>query len=344
MDIVGIDWLNENAYRNYPLVDGASRIAAGGLELPNGLIADLSLPVPLGVAGTIAPQNGFIRSVHGFALGVVITIGDTANPGVDLATATVLTATAALGKSYPLAGLPGTALEGVVGRLAIGLPEAVAQCSMGSFDFSAAPDNARLVLSCIRPLLSGVRGIVVVNAQGVASAVLGGVVELKAGANVQLSADGNTVKIASQVTVTPSQVTDAGCGCDAVVQPPGIPIKTVNGVPPDAAGNFRLVPTGTIELNPIAYGLVISDKDTTPCCGCEQLAQLQSALSQLDVSRGELQQSTDQLQARLSNLGAVVANGGLNPPSTPPSTVDPACWWWLPIGFGGGGAIVPCPS
>jgi hypothetical protein len=184
---------------------------------------------------------------------------------------------------------------------------------------------------------------VVQNAEGVSSPVLGGIVEFVAGANMQLKAVGSTVTLSSQVTVTPTEVTDAGCGCDPVLQPASQPILTINGIQPNTLGDFKLQPTGDIQLTPIPYGLQISDGATTPCCGCEQLAQLQQALETLDLSRSELQQAADQLQARISNLSTTVANAGLNPPSTPPSTVDPACWWWLPVGFGGGGVIVPCP-
>jgi hypothetical protein len=342
-DVVNIDWLNENAYRNYPLVDGASRLSGGGAVLPRGLFTDLTLPVPL---GTLDPARAFIRKVYGFSAGVVITIGNSADPTRDYATATFFTADATRNKSYPLVGIPGTPLEGVTGRITAGLPEAVAQCSMGFYDFSAQPANTALVVSCIRPLLQGVKGVVVQGANGVVSPVLGGVITFVEGPGVTLTADPSTgkVTIAAAVTVTPDELIAAGCGCDQAIAPTATPITSINGVRPDSAGNFTLQPTNGIQLNPIANGLQIVDGNTVPCCDCSQLQQLLASLQEIENAKGSMQQVADQLQARVSNLANVVAAAGLNPPSTPPAAVDPACWWWLPIGFDGGGAVVPCPS
>lgn len=345
VEAVNIDWLNENAYRNYPLVDGASRVAASGAVLPTGLIVDLSLPVPL---GTLEPSNAFIRKVYGFSAGVVITIGDTSSPGVDLATATVFTADHARNRSYPLTGIPGTKLNGVSGRIAIGLPEAVAQCSLGLFDYAAAPQNTQLVISCIRPLLQGVNGVVVRQADGSLSPVLGGSITLIPGDNVSLEVDAvsKSIRVSASVQVTPQQVTDAGCGCDENVENDLGGIKTINGVEPDSAGNFLLQGLDCVQLTPASSGsgIVISDSCTEPCCGCDQLDQLQATLQTIENFRSQLAQAADQLEARISNLTTVVLNAGLNPPSTPPAVVNPACWWWLPVGGGGFGVIVPCPT
>jgi len=344
-EAVNVDWLNENSYRNYPLVDGASRVAASGAVLPTGLIVDLSLPVPL---GTLAPSNAFIRKVYGFSAGVVITIGDTSDPSEDLATATVFTADHARNKSYPLTGIPGTKLNGVTGRIAIGLPEAVAQCSLGLFDYEGAPQNTQLAISCIRPLLQGVNGVVVRQADGSLSPVLGGSITLVPGDNVSLEVDpgSKSILISSSVQVTTQEVADAGCGCDEENENDLGCIKTINGVPPDAAGNLLLQGLSCVELTTLSSGngILISDKCTEPCCGCDQLAQLQTALQAIENYRSQLAQAADQLEARISNLTAVVLNAGLNPPSTPPVTVNPACWWWLPVGGGGYGVIVPCPT
>lgn len=345
VEAVNVDWLNENSYRSYPVVDGASRVAASGAVLPTGLVVDLSLPVPL---GTLEPSNAFIRKVYGFSAGVVITIGDTTAPGEDLATATVFTADHARNKSYPLTGIPGTKLNGVTGRIAIGLPEAVAQCSLGLFDFSGAPQNTQLVVSCIRPLLQGVHGVVVRQADGSLSPVLGGSITLIPGDNVTLEVDPvtNSIRISASIQVTPQQVTNAGCGCDTGLEDDLGCIKTINGVQPDAAGNLVIQGLDCVQLTPSSggNGLVLSDACTEPCCGCDQLDQLQAALQAIENYRSQLGQAADQLEARISNLTTVVLNAGLNPPSTPPAIVAPACWWWLPISGTGYGVIVPCPT
>lgn len=346
MEAINVNWLNENAYRNYPLVDGASRVAASGAVLPNGLLADLSLPVPL---GTLAPSDAFIRRVYGFSAGVVITIADVNDASTDLATATVFIADHARNKSYPIVGIPGTVLAGVIGRVSIGLPEAVAQCAGGLFDFAGAPGNTRIVISAVRPLLRGVAGIEVQSADGTVLGALGGTITLKAGDNVTLEVDpvSKAVTVASAVIVSQQDVADAGCGCDASLESDAGAIKTINGVQPDAAGNLTISGLLCVQINPSTSGtgVEISDSCTTPCCGCDQLGQLQSDLQQVENTRSQLSQVAEQLQARISNLSNVVSSAGLNPPSTPPTSVSPSCWWWLPSGPGGyGGSIVPCPA
>ena len=233
-----VEWLNENAHRNYPLVDGASRIAGSGAVLPYGLLVDLSIQVPL---GSLEPSRAFIRRVYGFSAGVVVTIGDISEPSQDLAVATLFTATHSRWKSYPIVGTPGSALAGAAGRVTIGLPEAVAQCSMALFDFSGNPEATRLVVSAVRPLLSGVTGITVAGGRS-SSVVHGGAVTLRAGPGVTLGydKDSGVLTISSNVTVTPSVAAAAGYRCSADKGEDRGCIRTINGIPPDENGDFRI--------------------------------------------------------------------------------------------------------
>jgi hypothetical protein len=347
-DVINVDWLNENTFRNYPLVDGASRVAASGAVLPNGLLADLSISVPL---GSLDPSRAFIRRVYGFSAGVVITLGDIASPSTDLATATVFTADHVRGKNYPLAGVPGTVLDGANGRITIGLPEAVAQCSMGLFDFAANPEATRLVVSCIRPLLTGIRGIVVRGADGSVSTIYEGTLTLKAGENVALDYDPSdkSVTVSSTVLVTPADLAESGSGCDESLEGLKTPILTINGIKPDDKGNFTLTGRDSTVFEPISggtgstlSGLTAHDAAASPCCGCTQLAELRDNLQNMEDMRTQLLTAAEQIQARIANLSAIILNAGLNPPSSPAEDAKPDCWWWLPIGPGGYGAVVPC--
>jgi hypothetical protein len=220
---------------------------------------------------------------------------------------------------------------------------------MGLFDFSGNPEATRLVVSCVRPLLKGINGIVIRDSAGNVSDVLSGTVTFQAGTNVTLVYDPDTgvLTVSSRVIASQSELTAAGCGCDETVEGPQTPIKTINGIPPDANGNFVLEGRNDTVIQPLeaGNGVSIHDDSAEPCCACDQLTELKTGLTAVEGSRAQMLMVAEQLQARLTNLTSVILNAGLNPPSVPPTTATPDCWWWIPMGPGGyGGIIIPCPA
>lgn len=326
------DWLNENILRNYPLVDQASRVAASGSQLPNGLLADLSLPVPV---GTVAPDQVFIQQVTGFTSGLVISLAQLSAPNVVIASATVFVSSHQRFDSYALTGQG--PLLGVVGRLTVGSPQAVRQAAASVYDYTSDPEASRLVVSTIRPLLRGLTGIQIEDSSGATSGVLSDVVTIAPGSNVQLEVIGTSLVINSQLTVTEAETED-DCGCDED-EVEGPFIKTINGIEPDPQGNFTLTGTDCLELEAIANGIRISDQCTEPCCGCEQLDVLYQAVQAVENESTRLQETGEQLRGRLDNLQSVLSNSQLNPPGGGDEDSDSGSIWYLPVGPGGGGGV-----
>lgn len=324
MYTINVDWLNQNALRNYPLIDGASRVASSGAELPNALIVDLNVPVPL---GSVEPGDLFVQRVYGFHAGVVITLASAKNPGVSLMTATVFIDQHELFKSYPMVG--SSALEGATGRITIGSLEALAGASLSLYDFTTVPDNTRLVVSATRPLLRGIQGIRVAGQD-----IVSGVVTFAAGSNVSLGTasnlDGtNTLYISAQTGSATTTTTDEECGCASTQEPDLPPIRSINGVFPDANGNFSLSALDCTELRAVSNGIVINDRCTEPCCGCEQLESIRDGLQAVENTYNALQEAAEQLRSRLDNLSHGLANASLNPPSS--AEASSVQWWYIPV-------------
>ena len=327
---LNVDWLNENALRNYPLVDGASRTSTGGLVLPNGLLVDLSLPVP---DGTVSPDQVFVQSVIGFSSGVIISLAAVNQPSITIASASVFVSSHTRYASYALVGQ--ASLLGVVGRLTVGDTESLRRAAAASYDFSATPSATRLVVSTIRPLLQGVTGIQIVDSSGAVSDILTGVVTLTSGNNITLDPGTGSVTINSTIVVPASDLTDdCGCGDGEDIGPC---IRTINGIEPDGDGNFTFTGSDNLEIVPIAGGFSIDDQTTTPCCGCEQLDALYQAIQTIENEAGLLQETQEQLRGRLDTLQLVLSNSQLNPPGGGDDSSDGQTIWYLPGGQGGSG-------
>jgi hypothetical protein len=269
-----VDWLAKNATRNFPIVDGVSREdTTGSFTIPNDLITDLVFPVSS--AAYTDPTKFYVLSVIVFPQGVIINIG---YDGTMIATASVSTTLFTTNSSYPLYG-QGDFIESV-GSLVIGSLDSVASLSAGTWSFVEA--NTRLLPSVIRPALTGVSSITTVN--GVEeSDKLYGDIALVAGQNTRL----RVVTVGSVNTIYIDFIDGEGtieeCDCDNLPED-AIPIKTINGIPPNSAGNFSLLGSDCLLFNAITNGISISDVCSEPCCGCEELEVVTDALNKLDTS------------------------------------------------------------
>lgn len=296
------DWLNENAYRRYPLVDGASA------DVPRGLIVDMVLPVPIDL---VSPDQLFLKSVIGFGQGVVISFGLTTNPSAAVASATVFLADHELNRSYMLVGAG--PIAGAVGRINIGTVQAVQESAATSRDFTDEPQSARVVPSVVRP---AIRGISSFNVLGAAGAVaVSGAITLVPGANIELVADEATgrITINSNLTIQEADQQD-NCGCVEAEDPERPCIRSINGILPDSSGNVNIVGSNNLAISASGNGLAIDDSSTVPCCECDQVDVLYQALQAVENESSQLLAIAEQLRGRIDTLGAVVGASALNPP------------------------------
>lgn len=316
METLNIEWLNENVFRNYPIVDGASRQSLEGAVLPNGLIVDLKLSVPFGMYPT---ASFFVHSVQGIGAGAIISFASFVNPGTVLASATVLMSHHKQYTSYPVVGMPNTPCEGYVGKIVIGTLEAVQQCSKNIYTFTHEPTNTSIVVSCIEATHTELQKLIVVTPEK-EHVITAKTVRFIAGENVILHYNDDTgvLTISSKVTVTPSELATAlnTCKTSGIEEfenaAQGACIKTINNIPPDNNGNFNLQFSGGIQMQNINGNLTLVDTSAKPCCTNEHVQTMYQNINIFEKARSQLLSAVEQLNARVSNLAAVIISSGMN--------------------------------
>jgi hypothetical protein len=271
--IVHTEWLNENRNRKYPFWDGCSlRDASGSMRVPNELIVDLVFPVH---ALTYDVSQFYLAELTVFGGGVTISLGYS---GTTIATRTITEAEHTENRTYYIEGT-GDFVDSV-GRIIIGRMENIKDYG-GTYSFNVA--DARLLPTVLRPSLRGVSALRVITADNNISELLQGDIELIAGDNITMTitpgGDPDTKRL--KISATTTSDFDEACECPDEAQ--GEPIKTINGVGPDATGAFFLEGLGCVALDnaAVANGIRITDTCAEPCCGCEELDVLRDEVARL---------------------------------------------------------------
>lgn len=275
--IRNIEWLDHNGERAYPFAAEASRRdQTGSFQLPNDFITSLQLAVPVGL--NVSPAKFFVSSVTNLPGGFAIVISYNGTGGdVVVASASVARAAHTPGNSYRLTG-QGDFLD-ATGHLTLGDTGNIDNQPPGTFHFDFA--DGRLEPDAIRPMLRGLQGIRVQN-NGELSRLLTGIVTLVPGRNSRIS----VVEVSGQ---DPQIVFDAiegeglnsSCECgDGVELLP--PIRSINGVRPDATGNIELLTNVCLSLEQNGDNVLTLTETcgrTDPCCGCPELERITEQLT-----------------------------------------------------------------
>lgn len=300
-----LQWLNLNSQRSYPLAQGASRVdATGTFALPDSFLVALYLPTHSGLA--VAADGFFVSGVASFATGYNVSVsyddGSVAPPVV--ATCVVARSSHVEYAEYEAQGVgdfDDCRLRIVVGRL-----DEIDLQPAGAFAF--APAGGRLDTDCVRPMTRSVSSLAIV-AGNERSARYSGDFELVAGINVRLTSS----IVAGVVRIRVDAVDGAGlsqaCDCPGGALPP--PIRTINGIPPDADGAFGLLGSTCVSLGPTDHGLVIADTCSQPCCGDTELQKLVDELKHFGDEKLTLIDFVSRLKAQVDSFGAVVLGSRL---------------------------------
>jgi hypothetical protein len=290
LSLLDLDWLNQNANRAYPLDEEAGgRDLSGLYALPKSFLVDFLWPV----------HAAFGQDCARFFLSSVTTAGETVRGTVSYSPSdddealavgvfSVDRATHVRNRVYPVIGQGEFADS--VGRAAVGdLADLYAEGGSLVFDLA----GGRLNPTCVRPNLRGVSGLIVENA-GAAGDLLTGDVELVAGRGVRLAVlEGNRVRI----DATSDESLREDCACDAA----GLCVQTINGVPPDANGDFRLVGDDCLEIEAVSHGLQLLDRCSRSCCGCDELKVVVDAAASFGEQLNQLEIATQRLESQLAN-------------------------------------------
>lgn len=266
----GLDFLNSNTVRNYPLKDNMDRVSNDlSFVLPNDLIADMSLSCPLNterlfISRVVNKTNSVLVEVSGSTLGRVL--GTFTVPADTEPYTTVF-----LAATYP----------NMAGQITVGYLNGVKEQPTGEFTFSLA--HTELLMRVAASTYAGVNSVKFI---GTTELVVTGQVVIQAENNVRF-----------RLNDTGEVVIDAGegLGLNAACGDGALPIKTINGVSPDADGHFSLIFSDCSAATPIEYGLLIQDTCGKPCLGCSELGELTNRTASLESDLLKLRDYIDNL-------------------------------------------------
>ena len=296
--VENIEWLNQNLLRAYPVREDADvtpRLSDGtvaaGLSLPTCLLSDFSFTVPFDMASASVPcLTGVSHTGDGFS--IEISLG-----GSVLATHTVKVSSHTVNRAYRLVGAGeyadcgGWIVFGDLRRAAEDLPEGV---------YHFQHDQVPFEVSTLRMAPRGVRSISAVGRYGLkTSAPLFGNVRLIAGSDMSIRADsdGNSIWLDAE-SGTGYERTDP-CKCGSTDERR---VRSINGMP---VANVVIVgeqPCMSVKTQTDPPAVLISDKCSTPCCGCSELNFVESAVSTVNRSISVLNGYAEKLRQRLEEL------------------------------------------
>jgi hypothetical protein len=287
LSILNSDWLSQNANRNYPFDDGATGISADeSFTLPTTFMLDLVWPVHTALGQD--PQRFYLRSLVSTGDIIIGSLAYLLPDGVTSAVVGSFTIPVALHTPGGLYSIPGVdEFQDSSGRVVIGNLEGV-MSQGGVYQFNL--EGSRLAPACIRPNLRGVSSIRVVTGLNTAEPMVGDI-QLREGRNIRLTVeDGNTIRI--------DAISGAGlepdCDCGS-----GMAIQTINGVPPDANGDFNLFGDECFDIQTVTAGLRFKDLCSQSCCGCEELTALTNDFNAYTRSLQQLESLISKLEGKV---------------------------------------------
>lgn len=293
LDSRNVEWLNLNSQRSYPLAEGVTGFdTSGTVKLPNDFIVDMTWSV--NTVGTISVDKFHIFSIAVFSTGVVIEFG---YDGISVGITTIDKVTFTPDSSYNILGAG--ILKDSKGIVTIGSLDTLRETITGDVRFDLT--GSRLVPTVIKRALKNVTGVYVRNSSEISSLYQGDVV-LQSGLNVTFTA----TSVLDLTTITINAIPGEG------EQPPGInedesgntinPLLTINGISPDAKGNFTLEGDTCIKFNELSAELEMLNDCSSPCCGCDDLDSINTELNAVRTQVDSMNLESGRLAAEIQSI------------------------------------------
>lgn len=292
-----LEFLAHNAERNYPFAAEAGlKDVTNSFTLPDDFVVGLDMAISSGMS--VATSRFFMQQISIFSSGIRLVFAyDTGSAVVQVATATVPRFNFVRNSSYPIYGLPGH--TEITGTIMIGRLETLNEQPTGLFSFDLSATN--LEPSTIRPCVKGISSIAVANSSGVLSRPFFGDIQLVAGTNIQLSTvvSGDTARIV--ISALSGEGTIEECVCEGGT-PDAPPITRINGIAPDASGNFTILGDNCISFESATNGLKAEDSCCQPCCGNDELEVITRDLERMHEQRTTYELIVRELQSEATKF------------------------------------------
>lgn len=293
---IAIGWLNQNALRAYPFHEGvglrpndsSGALVSGGWSVPNCLIVDMSVSVPVG------RFDPYLYLSRMSVVGGTVSLAFSGRSGETAFTVVADDASHVENKPYAIAGT-GDFL-GATGCVCIGdLSRFIELTPEGAYGFEA--DETLVEPTCIRPSSECVSSIRTVDPDGYTSARLNGDVAIMAGSNIRLDCDTENNEI--WISADPNSGYEEKCDCRAGSDLEFV--KSVNGI---SVADVKIVGSECVDVStdPESGVVTISDKCSTPCCGCAETTFINQTVNDLQTSVNTLMGNVATLGQRLESF------------------------------------------
>jgi hypothetical protein len=293
--------------RAFPLTDDSyGQDLTGAFHIPESLMTDIFLCAPN--LASIDTAKFYVRNItlRRYFLDITIGYEDVTRP---LGVFRGIRTDAPLHTKYDFTpselqtGDEWTPLFFMTGQIVIG-SASDALNMLGSWTFE--PVQAHITPTRVS------KGLINVQYLSVDNRLLTGNVRLKAGANVTLSVvtqviGGQTVHIVEiGAALNPEdtlQLTSDADVYNRLISDFGVPIRTINGLYPDANRNFTVLGADCTAISSNTHGIVVSNPCASPCCDEDSSVEtLMQSISSLNLRYAQLKAYFDAQASSINNI------------------------------------------
>lgn len=271
--VIAVEWLNQNALRNYPFRedaglrpnDSAGTLIEDGWRLPNGFIVDFVLGVP----GADYDPTLYLKRLSVVNRTVSLTFADS-NGDDAIAVSAIET-----DRLKQMAGVGKFSQSR--GTISFGnLSEFLENTPDGLYTFDKS--ESLIEPTCIRPSASAVNSLSIVSANGYETRGLTGDIRLIAGENVNLKYDVEHNAII--FSADPNSGYSPGCSCDSEDERI---VRSINGI---RTQDVIIVGDDCVKVESnTGTGIIkITDTCSKPCCGCAETTFINQSINDLQSS------------------------------------------------------------
>ena len=308
--IITLELLNAHSHRSYPFTEAATQTdTTGSFTVPDDFLLYLEFPIHAGL--DVLPDKFYISKIAIYGTGYAVTISydDGSSSPPEVATAQIAKDTHT---EYDFYNLPGkNTFSDSSGKIVIGKLDTIDALPPGQYLFDT--DGGALEADVFHPMIQYVSAVVLRNGTEVSQRIQGDI-EIIAGTNISLTpiiVTGQRPKI--RIDAIDGEGLNDDCICDDESEGPCI--RTINGVTPTPTGDFTLLGSTCLEVEPISNGLRLTDVCSEPCCGCVELANLTQELELFGSAATTVRGFVNRLQSEVTQfhqtiLGSLLSDEG----------------------------------
>ena len=263
--IENLEFLNSNELRAFPLKADCARVS-GVFSIPDSFIVDLS------ISATSDPSRRFyISRIRNSSTLIQVELSDASTPISILGVFDIPVTNFQRNSVYILQ--PSAAYVGATGKLVVGNLTNILRQPSGTFIFSLA--TAEVEMSTIVPSLRQIDRINFTDSTENISFSLTGDVKILARNNIRFSHSLNT-------NTSVIDVGD-GLGLNKACNAADDAIRTINGVSPNAEGEFWVTGVDCVDVEAATNGISLTENCCKPCMGCNEIGELTDRLVQIET-------------------------------------------------------------